>query len=198
MRATLIWFLVLALVGILTASCTTAKEGHSSKENAGHVSEKATSLEPSQIPSGLLPTLEVAVDSCYVFLQPKRQSPYFGPLVKGEKIKRLDAYGNWLRIWIPRLKVSGWIRRTKVYATSKPTSSQGNVPENLLSTVTVLTKRANIREAPAMRSSIILEARKSQAFLVLNEKKGWYQIWVPELKKKGWIFGGIVTRKRKK
>jgi hypothetical protein len=198
LRATVIRFLVLPLAAILVGGCVTAKKGEGSKENAEHLAEKPTPLHPSRFLSSLLPTLEAAGDSCYVFLKPKKQSPYFGPLVKGEKIKWVDVHGNWVHVWIPRLLISGWVRRTQVYETNEKISSQENVPENLLSTLSVIVKRANIRKAPTRRSRIILVVRKNQEFWILNEKKGWYQVWIPDLKKKGWISGKIVSKAGKK
>jgi hypothetical protein len=41
-------------------------------------------------------------------------------------------------------------------------------------------------------------AKKHQVFWILNKKRDWYQVWLPNLKKKGWISGKIVARQRKK
>jgi len=198
LRATLIWFLALTLLAIVMGSCATPEEANSSEENAGPASERPASVEPISLASSLLPTLEVAVDSCYVFVKPEGKSPYFGPLLKGEKIKWLDVHGNWVRVWIPRLRVSGWVRGTKVRETNETPSGPETVPEDLLSTVTVITKWANIREGPTTRSRILLTAEKNQQFLLLNQKKGWFQIWLTDLKKKGWISGKIASKKTKK
>ncbi len=210
MRPTLILFLSSALLALVTANCATPTQGQSSEENAEYASEYGESsktdqvskqppaLKPNEVPSRLIPTLKVAVDSCYVFLKPKSQSPYFGPLLKGEEIKRLDVHESWIRVWIPRLREAGWVLNGKVYAISRETSSLGGVPLNLLTTVIVLTKRANVRAGPTTQSRIILEAKKGHEFYLLNEKKSWYQIWIDKLKKKGWIYEKIVTKKRKR
>ena len=198
MRATIIWLLLLALAAILVGGCVTAKKGKSSEEKDEQVVEQPTPVHPSRFPSGLLPTFEAAGDSCYVFLQPNEQSPHFGPLLKGEKIKWVDVRGNWVHVWIPRLLVSGWVHRTQVYETNEKISIQENVPENGLSTVTVIVKRANIRKAPTTQSKIILVVKKNQELWILNKKRGWYQVWIPERNKKGWISGRIVRRAGKK
>jgi hypothetical protein len=211
MRPTLIWFLASVLVALFAGIFVTPTAGQSSEEDAeygteidqGSKSEQASkkpvsSMGPGMVPSTLLPTLKVAVDSCYVFLQPNSKSPYFGPLLKEEEIKRLDTYGSWIHVWIPRLTVTGWVGKSKVHATSKKTSSQEGVPEKFLSTLTVLTKRANVRTGPSTRARIIVEARQNQEFRLLNEKKGWYQIWIPALRQKGWVYSKIVAKKGKR
>lgn len=201
MRVTLTWSLTLALATILTANSAnyaTAKEVKGGKENTGKVSKKSATPGPIKIPSSLFPTLGVAVDSCYVFLKPSKKSFYFGPLVKGEKIKRLDAYKKWVRVWIPRLLISGWVIGANVHATGKTTASQGGIPENLITILTVIGKRANIRKGPSTRSSIIFQAKQGEEFWLLNKKKGWYQVGIPHLKKKGWVHGTLAGRKQKK
>lgn len=200
MRVTLIWSLTLALATILTANSAdwaTAEEVTGGKENAGKVSKKPATTGPIKIPSSLFPTLGVAVDSCYVFLKPSKKSNFFGPLVKGEKIKRLDAYKKWVRVWIPRLLISGWVIGANVHATGKKNLSQGGIPENLITILTVIGKRANIRKGSSTRSSIILQAKRGEEFWLLNKKRGWYQIGIPHLKKKGWVHGKLVVRKQK-
>jgi uncharacterized protein YgiM (DUF1202 family) len=77
-------------------------------------------------------------------------------------------------------------------------SSPVKVPEHLLSNVTVVTKRANIRQAPSTRSNIISVAKKDQEFWLLNKKKNWYQIWLSDLEKKGWIYRTLAKEKQKK
>ena len=207
MRVTLIWSLTLALATILTANSANlataqeevegGEEVESREENVGKVSKKPAIPEQIKVPSSLFPTLGVAVDSCYVFFKPSKKSNFFGPLVKGEKIRRLDAYKKWVRVWIPRLLVSGWVIGANVRATGKTNASQGGIPENLITILTVIGKRANIRKGPSTRSSIIFQAKQGEEFWLLNKKKGWYQIGIPRLKKKGWVHGKLIGRKKK-
>ncbi|MGD9076435.1 MAG: SH3 domain-containing protein, partial [Desulfobacteraceae bacterium] len=89
-------------------------------------------------------------------------------------------------------------RKTRVRETTETTSSPVKVPEHLLSTVTVITKLANIRERPTTRSNVISVAKKDQEFWLLNKKKSWYQIWLSDLEKKGWIYKTLVTKNHKK
>lgn len=194
----MILFLTFTLLAVFLGSCVTTKEAEITNHNEEDFSEKPASAEPTDLHSSLLPTLEVTLDSCHVFLQPKKKSPYFGPLVKGEKIKKLDTHGSWVLVWIPRLRISGWVRGGKVQETEETASSPVSIPENLLSTVTVLPNRANIRELPTTRSRIIIVAERNQVFWLLNEKKGWFQIWLPDLKKRGWISGKIAAKGPKK
>ena len=190
--------MVLVLIAILTPSHATTIEGDNDEEYGGTASQDPTPLEPSHTHSNLLSTLEVTADSCYVFLHPEHKSHYFGPLVKEEKIKWLNTQGDWIRVWIPRLWVSGWVPKTKVQETSEAMSSPVKVPEHLLSNATVTAERANIREAPTTRSKILSVAKKDQEFWLLNKKKNWYQIWLSDLQKKGWIYRTLVTEKHKK
>jgi hypothetical protein len=190
--------MVLALVAALMPNNATTGEEPNVDEYGRDASQEVKPLEPSDPHSNLLSTREVTGDSCHVFLQPKHKSHYFGPLPKGEKVKWLDTQGDWIQVWIPRLRVSGWVHNTKAKETSGTTSSPVKVPENLLSTVTVVTKRANIREDPTTGSKIITAAQKGQEFWLLNKKKSWYQIWLSDLEKKGWIYKTLVTKKQKK
>jgi hypothetical protein len=183
---------------MLTPIYGTASDRENGDEYGEDASRELTPPEPIDSHSNLLSTLEVTVDACYVFLQPKYKSHYFGPLVKEEKVKWLDTQGDWIHAWIPRLWVSGWVRKTKVQETTETMSSPVKVPEHLLSTVTVITKLANIREKPTTRSNIISVAKKDQEFWLLNKKKGWYQIWLSDLEKKGWIYKTLVTKNHKK
>jgi hypothetical protein len=190
--------MVLALVAMLAPNDGTASEEANDEEYGIDASQEPKSLEPSYVHSNLLSTLGVTADSCYVFLKPKQSSRFFGPLAKEEKLKWLDTQGDWIRAWIPRLRVSGWVHKTKVQESTETMSSPVEVPEHLLSNVTVIGKRANIRQAPTTRSKIISVAKKDQEFWLLNKKKNWYQIWLSDPKKKGWIHRTLVKEKQKK
>jgi hypothetical protein len=62
----------------------------------------------------------------------------------------------------------------------------------------IIKKRVNIRKSASIRAPIILKARQRQEFLLLDEKRGWYQVWIPHLEKKGWISGKMVVKQGKK
>lgn len=189
--------MVFALVAVFMPKEANSSNGASVDDYGQDASQGVKPLEPTDPHSNLLSTFEVTRDSCYIFLQPEYKSQYFGPLSKGEKVKWLDTREDWIQVWIPRLRVSGWVHNTKAKETSETTSSPVKVPENLLSTVTVMTKRANIRENPTTRSKIITVAQEGQEFWLLNNKKSWYQIWVSDLEKKGWVHKTLVTKKHK-
>jgi hypothetical protein len=189
--------MVLALVALLTPNDGTASEEANDEEYGVDASQETTPLEPSHTHPNLLSTLEVTADSCHVFLQPKHSSQYFGPLTKEEKLKWLDTQGGWFHVWIPRLWDSGWVHESKVQETIETISSPVEVPKHLLRNVTVNAKLANIRRAPSTRSNILSVAKKGQEFWLLNKKKNWYQIWLSDLGKKGWIYRTLVTEKQK-
>lgn len=189
---------MLALVAVLMPFNATTSEESNVGGYGDVYTQEPKPLEPSDPHSNLLSTLQVRGDSCHVFLQPDYKSHYFGPLLNGEKVKWLDTRQDWIQVWIPRLRVSGWVQGRKTKETSETTSNPVKVPENLLSTVTVVTKRANIRENPTTGAKIISVAQEDQEFWLLNKKRSWYQIWVSDLEKKGWIYKTLVTKKQKR
>jgi uncharacterized protein YgiM (DUF1202 family) len=197
MRTVVKWLFTLALMVTLSAGCASAKQTSREKKNKEDAPEQPQSQAVSEIPSSLLPTLTVGVDSCYVFLEPDHNSSFFGPLKKGEKIKRLDAEGEWLRVWIPRLRFPGWVRKHKVYVGKSEDANQTTVSIEFLASVNILKEQVNIREEATLGAPIILKAKQRQEFYVLDEKDDWYQIWIPHLNKKGWVHGKVVVKQRK-
>lgn len=194
MRRKMRLILTLILVALVAASCGGSKQGKGRR----HRPASGPVALPEKIPSSLLPTLKVGVDSCYVFLQPDGDSPFFGPLVKEELVKRVDADGRWTLVWIPRLRISGWVRKSQVYRVNKETSEEDTVSKKYLTVLNILKRRVNIRKAPTTRARIIFKAKQRQEFLMLDEKRGWYQVWVPPLKQKGWVAAKIAVKQRKK
>jgi hypothetical protein len=170
-------------------------EGTKNRESVQVSTENPASAEATDSIANLLPTLDVAVDRCYVFIDPKTPSHYFGPLLEGERIKWLDAQGDWTRVWIPRLRISGWVKNAQIKEASEEDSNPVKVPEKVLSRVSVIANRANIREDSTSQSPVILVAHKNEEFLLVNEEKGWYQVWLPVQKRKGWIFRSTVTKR---
>lgn len=197
-HAIFVCFLALTLVVIFMANHAAPNEGAARDQHSEDFSVKPPPPKPSDPHASLLPTLKVTGDPCYVFLQPKQSPHYFGPLVKGEKVKWLDTEGNWVQVWIPRLRTSGWVHDAKISETSETISGPVNVPQDLLRTVTVLTQRANVRAAPTTRAQILTTAQKNQEFWLLHEKGDWCQVWLSGLGKKGWIHKTLVTRNQKK
>ena len=138
--------------------------------------------------------MSVGVDACYVFLRPDGDSPFFGPLVKDEKVNRIKREGSWILVWIPRLRITGWVRKQQIYDVSEEDSDKGTVPTKYLTILNIIKKRVNIRESASTRTPIIFKARQKQEFVMLDEQKGWYQIWLPHLEKKGWVSGKLVVK----
>lgn len=192
------WPLVLSLAALLMSGCILAPGSTSKPRPTGQNAKGPPTIKPGYVDSSIFPTLGVSGDSCYVFLKPTKRSEYFGPLKKGEKIKRINARGQWVHVWIPRLRTSGWVPKSKVFGIRQKTSTFGGIPLDILETVTVISSRANIRSAPNTSASKIHLAKRKQRFVTFSGRNGWYQIWVPQLKKKGWIYGKIVTHSPKK
>jgi uncharacterized protein YgiM (DUF1202 family) len=191
----MICLLLFSLTAAVPCTYAASAEGRTNGERGEVSSENAASAQPSDSIPNLLPTLEVEADPCYVFINPKTSCYYFGPLLKGEKIKWLDVDGDWTRVWIPRLRISGWVKTAQLKETDEPDSSPVSIPERVFSRVSVITKWANIREGTTSRSPIILVAHKNEEFWLVNEERGWYQVWLPVQKRKGWIFRSTVTKR---
>jgi hypothetical protein len=194
MRLNMRLFLALTLVTLMGLSCGGSQQGKitGDRPKSGPVSI------PDNISASLLPTLAVGLESCYVFLHPDGDSSFFGPLNGGELVKRVDGKRLWTLIWIPRLRISGWVRANQVYRVKGKTSDADTVPTEYLTVLNILKTRVNIRNGPSTKSRIVFKAKQRQEFLMLDEKRGWYQVWVPPLKQKGWVAGNIAAKQRKK
>jgi hypothetical protein len=191
-RPRMILFFAMALVAFVAANCASG-----SKDRQGG-SKKRASYLPKEIPANLLPTMAVGVDESYVFVRPDGDAPFFGPLRKGENIKKIDVGKSWILVWIPRLRISGWVRKHQVYPIHKQISPEETIPTKYLTILHILKKRVNIRKAASTRARIVYRARQRQEYLLLDEKRGWYQIWVPQVKKKGWVAGKLVVKQDRK
>lgn len=184
---------VLAPMFFLLAQCSSF-EGHA--KNAPGAPEKVALEKAGYFPAGLIPTLEVACHRCLVFLEPKENSLHFGPLVSGDLVGKLDFEGKWIRVWIPRLRISGWVTDADVKAAPGEHPDLPPIPEKELTTVSVIPERANVREGPSVKSTVMLVAKKDQKFFLIDEREGWFKIWVSDMGKAGWIFGQLATKKR--
>ena len=194
MRLNMRLFLALTLVALIALSCGGSQQGKS----AGDRPKSGPVTIPDNISASLLPTLAVGLESCYVFLQPDGDSSFFGPLNGGELVKRVDGTRLWTLIWIPRLRISGWVRANQVYRVKGKTSDEDTVPTEYLTILNILKTRVNIRKGPSTKSRIVFKAKQRQEFVMLDDKRGWYQVWVPPLKQKGWVAGNIAVKQRKK
>jgi uncharacterized protein YgiM (DUF1202 family) len=149
-------------------------------------------------PADRLTSLEVVVDACFVSVEPKKKSPTFGPLTRGEVVKWLDARDNWIRVWIPRLRISGWVLHSGVEEIQDTNANQPLIPENEITTMIVVSEKTKVRDVPTTKSDVILIADKGDAFFLLREREGWCRVWLPEQNRTGWIFGRSLVRKGEK
>jgi hypothetical protein len=188
----MILFFAVTLVAFVVVNCASG----SKDRQAG--SKKRASYIPKEIPANFLPTMAVGVDECYVFVRPDGDAPFFGPLRKGENIKKIDVGKSWILVWTPRLRISGWVRKHQVYRIHKEISDKETIPSKYLTILHILKKRVNIRKAASTRSRIVYKARQRQEYLLLDAKRGWYQIWVPQVKKRGWVAGKLVVKQHRK
>ena len=181
---------------LLINGCLLTPESTNREKTEAQSLEEANSIKPGHVDSSIFPSLMVSEGTCYVYLKPTNRSENFGPLKKGEKINKIETQSEWIRVWIPRLRTSGWISESEVFAIKEKISTPGGIPLDILNTVTVISSRANIRKAPTTDSSKIHMAKRKETFVVLTEREGWYEVWVSQIKMKGWIYGKIVTLSR--
>jgi hypothetical protein len=140
----------------------------------------------------------VVVDTCLVSVEPKKNSPAFGPLTRGEVVKWLEARDNWIRVWIPRLRISGWVFQSGVVEIQDTNANQPPVPVSELTTMIAVSEKIRVRSVPAANSEVILVAGKGDEFFLLGEREGWCRVWLPEQNRAGWIFGKSLVRKAEK
>ena len=195
-RVTGRWFSILIIAVLLINGCLLTPESTNREKTEAQSLEEANSIKPGHVDSSIFPSLMVSEGTCYVYLKPTNRSENFGPLKKGEKINKIETQSEWIRVWIPRLRTSGWISESEVFAIKEKISTPGGIPLDILNTVTVISSRANIRKAPTTDSSKIHMAKRKETFVVLTEREGWYEVWVSQIKMKGWIYGKIVTLSR--
>ena len=195
LRSLFSWSVPLISASLLTLSC--------SAFNAPPMNTHPDLQEPSPekqnlFPADRLTSLEVVVDACFVSVEPKKKSPTFGPLTRGEVVKWLDARDNWIRVWIPRLRISGWVLHSGVEEIQDTNANQPLIPENEITTMIVVSEKTKVRDVPTTKSDVILIADKGDAFFLLREREGWCRVWLPEQNRTGWIFGRSLVRKGEK
>ena len=192
MRPRMKLFFAMALVAFVAVNCASG-----SKDRQGRLNKRASYI-PKEIYANLLPNMAVGVEECYIFVRPDGDAPFFGPLRKGENIKKIDARKSWILVWTPRLRISGWVRKHQVYRIHKDISHKETIPSKYLTVLHILKKRVNIRKTASTRSRIVYKARQRQEYLMLDAKRGWYQVWVPQVGKRGWVAGKLVVKQHRK
>jgi hypothetical protein len=171
--------------------------------NAAEKNTKPEVQDPSPEKQYLLPvdtltSLEVVSDTCLVSVEPKKKSHSFGPLTRGEVVKWLEARENWIRVWIPRLRISGWVLQSGVEEIQDTNATQAPVPEREFTVMIAVSEKTNVRDVPTIKSEVILVADKGDAFFLLGEREGWCRVWLHEKNRTGWIFGRNLVRKGEK
>jgi hypothetical protein len=192
LRVLLSWSMLVSCTSLFILGC--------SAFSASPKSFKADPQDPSPekqdlLPADMITSLAVLVDACQVSVEPNKRSPTFGPLVRGEVVKWLDVRDNWIRVWIPRLRISGWVLQSSVEEIQDTNANQAPIPVKELTTMIVVSENIRVRDAPTTKSEVALVADKNGAFFLLGEKEGWCRVWLPEQNRAGWIFGKSLVRK---
>ena len=195
LRVLFSWSVLLLGASLFISGCSASKAAPKNKKP-----ELQEPLPEKQnlFPSPMLTSLEIVVDACLVSVEPKKRSPTFGPLARGEVVKWLDVRDNWIRVWIPRLRISGWVLQSSTEEIQDAGANQSPIPANELTVMIGVSEKIMVRDAPATKSEVILVAGKGDVFLLLGERGGWFRVWVPEQKRAGWIFGKGLVRKSEK
>ena len=195
LRALSLGFLLLIAASHIILGCSVF--------NAAEKNTKPEVQEPSPEKQYLLPidtltSLQVVSDTCLVSVEPKKKSHSFGPLTRGEVVKWLEARENWIRVWIPRLRISGWVLQSGVEEIQDTNTTRAPVPEREFTVMIAVSEKTNVRDVPTIKSEVILVADKGDAFFLFGEREGWCRVWLPEKNRTGWIFGRNLVRKGEK
>jgi hypothetical protein len=195
LRALFLGFLLLIAASHFILGCSVF---NAAKKNTKPEVQEPSSEKQYLLPVDTLTSLEVVSDTCLVSVEPKKKSHSFGPLTRGEVVKWLEARENWIRVWIPRLRISGWVLQGGVEEIQDTNATQAPVPEREFTVVIAVSEKTNVRDVPAIKSEVILVADKGDAFFLLGEREGWCRVWLPEKNRTGWIFGRNLVRKGEK
>lgn len=149
----------------------------------------------NHVPGSALTGLKISAQASPVFLEPKDTSPAFGPLIMGEVVTWLDSRNTWVRVWIPRLRISGWIPEENAGEAPGTIPNPPSIPEGEFTTLVGVPEKINVREGPSGKSGIVLIARKGDEFVLVGEREGWYRVWLPKQAKTGWVFSKSLVRK---
>ena len=192
LRVLLSWPVLIGCTSLFISGCSAFSAApNSSKQDHQEPSPEKQNL----LPADMLTSLAVVVDACQVSVEPSKRSPTFGPLVRGEVVRWLDVRDNWIRVWIPRLRISGWVLQSSVEEIQGANANQLPIPVKELTTMIVVSENIRVRDAPTTKSEVALVADKNDAFFLLGEKEGWCRVWLPEQNRAGWIFGKSLVRK---
>jgi hypothetical protein len=192
LRVLFSWSVLLISTSLLILGCSAF---NTAPKNAKPDLQEPSPEKQNLFPADRITSLGVVVDACQVSVEPKKRSPTFGPLTRGEVVKWLDVRDNWIRVWIPRLRISGWVLQSGVEEMQDANATQPPIPEKELTVMIAVSEKTNVRDIPTPKSDVILVAGKDDAFFLLGEREGWCRVWVPEQNRTGWIFGKSLVRK---
>jgi hypothetical protein len=195
LRVLFSWSVLLTYTSLFMLGCSAF---NAALKNNKPELQKSSSENQNFLPGDRLTSLAVVVDACLVSVEPKKRSPTFGPLTKDEVVKWLDVRDNWIRVWIPRLRISGWVLQSGIEEIQDANVNPPLVPVSELTTMIAVSEKTRVRSVPATNSEVILVAGKGDAFFLLGEREGWCRVWMPEQNRAGWIFGKSLVRKAEK
>lgn len=141
-----------------------------------------------------LPSLVIAKANVVPKMGPDAKAKLAGALRRGDRVARLEVQGNWVRVWIPGDGQVAWVNREAVQPSSGGNSVSGTVPFGALLRFRVVAARANLREAPDPKASVVADLRQGTELRMLDARGGWLKVADPAGQRLGWIAQNAVGR----
>ncbi|MBI2080677.1 MAG: SH3 domain-containing protein [candidate division NC10 bacterium] len=185
--------LLAALVLIAAAGCAQTQQAwESTKRTVGGWFSGSVSAEG--VDASELPALIVARSNVVPRVGPDAKANRAGTLRKGDRVARLDVQGNWVRIWVPNGNRVVWVNQEAVQAIPSGNSVTGTVPFNALPAYKVAAARANLRESPDPKASLVAELKQGAELRLLDVRGGWFKVADPVGRQMGWVSQNALGR----
>jgi SH3-like domain-containing protein len=185
--------LVAALVLIAAVGCAQTQQAwESTKRTVGGWFSGSVSAEG--VDASELPALIIARTNVVPRVGPDANANRAGTLRKGDRVARLDVQGNWVRIWVPDGSRVAWVTRDAVQAIPSGNSVTGTVPFNALPAYKVAAARANLRESPDPKASLVAELKQGAELRLLDVRGGWFKVADPVGRQMGWVSQNALGR----
>jgi SH3-like domain-containing protein len=185
--------LLAALVLIAAVGCAQTQQAwESTKRTVGGWFSSSVTAEG--VAASELPALVIARPNVVPRLGPDAKAKPAGALKKGDRVARLHVQGNWVRIWVPDRSQVVWVERAAVQAIPSGNSVAGTVPFSALPAYKVAAARANLRESPDPKASLVAELKQGTELRLLDVRGGWFKVAEPAGRRMGWVSQNALGR----
>lgn len=141
-----------------------------------------------------LPALIIAKSNVVPKMGPDAKAKPAAALRMGDRVARLDVQGNWVRVWVPEGGQVAWVIRDAVQAAPDGNSMSGTIPFSALLPFRVAAAKANLREAPDPKASVVAELKQGTELRFLDVRGGWFKVADPAGRRMGWVSQNAVGR----